>query len=163
MNNTQEVNKRIQYSHDDEASSLTVKTSLLSLLAKRKGSEKEAKKFCQETAVTSKDNGVGKGGVSHAVFVEGFKEVLDKKILSKMTDDDFTGKVNERVQYTHDQEPSSMTIKSCLFKALSVKLGSDQEAKKFCQKAAIEAKDSEIHKGKVSNYVFDKAMAEVEA
>lgn len=166
MNNTQEVNKRIQYNHDDEASSLTIKTSLLGLLAKKKGSEKEAKKFCQETAVASKDNGVAKGGVSHAVFVESFRSILDPKILAQMTDADFYGddnKVNERVQYTHDQEPSSMTIKSCLFKALSLKLGSVQSAKKFCQKAAVDAKDSEVHKGKVSNYVFDKAMDEVAA
>jgi hypothetical protein len=163
MINAQEVNKRIQYNHDDEASSLTVKTSLLNLLSVITGSEKDAKKFCQETAINSKNNGTCKGGVSHSVFVQGFRKVLDKKILEKMTEIDFEGQVNERVQYTHDQEPSSMTIKSCLFKALSHKLGNDQLAKKFCQKAAIEAKDSEVHKGKVSNYVFEQAMSEVQS
>jgi hypothetical protein len=162
-NATQEVNKRIQYSHDDEPSSLTIKTSLLDLLAAKKGTEKEAKKFCQVTAAQSKDEGVGKGGVSNAVFISALKQVLAPKILNQMTEDDFTKEVNVRIQYTYDQEPSSLTIKHSLFKALSLKLGSDALAKKFCQKTAIDAKDGDIDKGKLSNFVFEAVLTEVKS
>lgn len=158
----QEVNKRIQYSYDDEASSLTVKTSLLNLLSIVKGSEKDAKKFCEETAIASKESGVVVGGVSHAVFVKGFKEILHDDIKKQMTDEDFNGNVNERIQYSYEQEPSSMTIKTCLFKALSVKFGDDKSAKQFCQQAAKEAKNSDTNVGRVSNFVFDKAMQAVQ-
>lgn len=152
--------KRIQYTYDDEPSSLTIKNSLFSLLKEKKGSDTSARKFCQSSASEAKEKNIN--SISHYVFEKAFKETIPEKIKSQMKESDFdNSKVNERIQYTYEEEASSLTIKYPLFKALSIKLKTEKDAKKFCQKLAIEAKDNGVGVGKISNYVFDHALKEI--
>lgn len=152
------TSERIQFTNDQEPSSITVKRSLYLLLEKKTGSKKAAKKIFQSDAVEAKRSNIS--GVSNYVFIKTLKNVLNPDILSKMSEEDFSKKINERIQYNYEGDASSLTIKYALFKALSVKFGSDQEAKKYCQKLAAEAREiTEV--GKFSNYVFDKALEEV--
>lgn len=152
--------KRIQYTHDDEPSSLTIKSSLFSLLKEKTGSDTSARKFCQKSAVQAKDMNIN--SISNYVFEQAFKETIPESIKSLLKESDFDhSKINERIQYSYDDEASSLTIKYPLFKALSIKLGCDKKAKKFCQQMAVQAKENGIGVGKISNYVFDECLKEI--
>jgi hypothetical protein len=68
---------------------------------------------------------------------------------------------NVRIQYINNDQPSSLTIKSSLFKLLTQKFETPKQAQKFCKEQALKAINDGTARGRISDRVFEAALKEV--